>query len=186
MKLLFVALMTVLLLSFAFAQPTFLGIKVEGSVFKIVEKLEAQGYTKISDLDEIIGLIKAQDKINLIYFNYKNESLIWKAVVIKPSSSNWYTLKRRYFEMKDMLSIKYGAVNKEIEQFLSPYYDGDGYEAQAISLQKCIYASFWYPDTLSSILLHIWRDGTLGISYENEANSKLYFEIEKEKLFDGL
>lgn len=44
---------------------------------------------------------------------------------------------------KSLLSDKYGRVNEDFYFFKSPYYDGDGYETQAIKLGKGTAAAYW-------------------------------------------
>jgi hypothetical protein len=186
MKLLLAILITVLLSNFIFAQPTFLGIKVEGPVSKIVDKLKIQGYTKEKNVtDEIIKLTNGKDNILLVHFNYNNVDLIWKAGIVKPSNSNWYSLQNEYNELKTILITKYGEFTKSYEFFSSPYTEDDGYQLQALRSDKCTYYTFWDVDN-GSISLRIRGDASVCISYENTINSSIRDNIEKQKLSDGL
>jgi hypothetical protein len=48
-----------------------------------------------------------------------------------------------YQEMKSSLSEKYGVPVAVLDEFKSPYFDGDGYEDQAIRLGKAQFETIW-------------------------------------------
>lgn len=49
----------------------------------------------------------------------------------------------RYREACDLIAEKYGKPDHDFYMFDSPYYDGDGYETQAIRLGKATVSSYW-------------------------------------------
>lgn len=71
----------------------------------------------------------------------------------------------KYQEMKDILSNKYGEPDHVFANFTNPYYAGDGYEEQAISLGKAQLASLWK----SGLALEISDKLTVDLSYESSA-----------------
>lgn len=70
-----------------------------------------------------------------------------------------------YRSMKDVLSKKYGAPSSDYEFFKKPYYEGDGYEAQAIRVGKATFSCFWG----SALNLEIHETLTVQLNYESEA-----------------
>lgn len=46
-------------------------------------------------------------------------------------------------QFKQLLSQKYGTPNNDFYYFKRPYYDGDGFELQAIRLGKGTAATYW-------------------------------------------
>ena len=48
--------------------------------------------------------------------------------------------------MVELFTKKYGEPKDHFEFFSSPYYEGDGYELQALRKEKCNYISFWTLD----------------------------------------
>ncbi len=70
-----------------------------------------------------------------------------------------------YQSMKDILSKKYGAPSNDFSIFKRPYYDGDGYEEQAIRLGKATISSYW----ASALGLEIHESLTVQMNYESDA-----------------
>jgi hypothetical protein len=70
-----------------------------------------------------------------------------------------------YRSMKDVLSKKYGTPDDEYEFFKSPYYDGDGYETQAIRKGKATFLCFWG----GALSLEIHETLTVQLNYESNA-----------------
>jgi hypothetical protein len=67
-----------------------------------------------------------------------------------------------YKSLKDTLTKKYGEAENSFEYFNEPYYEGDGYEEQAIKLGKGKFATFWP----NGIYLQISDALTVKITYE--------------------
>jgi hypothetical protein len=78
--------------------------------------------------------------------------------------------RQAYRDMKAVLTTKYGEAPKVIEQFEQPYYQGDGYEDQAIKLGKGHFFAIWEKGTgesTSVIGLQISEHLNLLIGYES-------------------
>jgi len=75
-----------------------------------------------------------------------------------------------YRSMKEVLTKKYGKPSSDYEFFKKPYYDGDGFEAQAIKLGKATFSSFWG----SALNLEIHESLTVQLNYESDVWEKEY------------
>lgn len=74
-----------------------------------------------------------------------------------------------------MLSTKYGKTEKSVELFEEPYYEGDGYELQALRLGKLLYTSMFDAKNGDITLQLIYVDGAhLVLVYTDEHNKALY------------
>jgi hypothetical protein len=51
--------------------------------------------------------------------------------------------RKTYSDMKEVLTKKYGPPTNDYAFFTKPYYEGDGYEEQAIRLGKGKFACYW-------------------------------------------
>jgi hypothetical protein len=72
-----------------------------------------------------------------------------------------------YGEMKKTLTTKYGEPTA-YEYFTKPYYEGDGYEDQAIRLGKGKFVSFWSNSTTNEgLMLDISDLLTVDFTYES-------------------
>lgn len=174
--------------SFAFSQSqgehlTFKGISIKGTVESFANKMIAKGYQrKITDNNYVVmhGDFVGEE-CDIYLLSSPKTNIIWKVGVFVPESSDWYELKHKYFKMKEQLKEKYGEC-ESFEFFRDPYYEGDGYEMQAIRNHKCSYTSF-FETSIGSVCLQI-DDSQLIISYEDSVNSKI-MASERDNIIKG-
>ena len=78
-----------------------------------------------------------------------------------------------FCDMRETLLRKYGAPSSDFHFFTSPYYEGDGFEDQAIRLGKATFAVYWHRDApeggQNSISLSITDALSVIVSYESPA-----------------
>jgi len=92
-----------------------------------------------------------------IYTFFNNDKKLVKVVVsLEPAEGK---VIDTYDEIKEILISKYGPPDKVYEFFEDPYKEGDGYEEQAIKLNKGHFACFW-PSAKDSSLLALQISST--------------------------
>jgi hypothetical protein len=165
-----VLLLITLLASVATAAPSykFAGIEWGTPATTLTKVLAEKGFKKI---------VKDKDGD----YTFEGELLGYKALGIALMSEDLGVVKimlrlvtpdnkvrDAYADMKETLSSKYGKPQQTYEFFASPYYDGDGYEEQAIRVGKGHFASFWTnDDTNESLMVQISEQLTIDITYES-------------------
>ncbi len=146
----------------------FKGIPIAGSNNSFVEKLKTKGFT-FSKMEDNIGMLKG-NFINLSCDLYTvgsvNSNTMWKVYITFDDEISWTSLKSSYLKVKEQYQGKYGK-GKSYEFFSKPYYEGDGYELQAISKERCTYSTFWNTDE-GNISVTI-SGKHVAISYEDKA-----------------
>lgn len=161
---------------------SFKGIPMDCDLITFVSKLEAKGFTNQRNTSETSAWVKGNfagiDDCEILILSTSTSKLVWKVVVYFPERISWYSLKREYNNFKDSYTEKYGKPNS-YEYFSQPYYEGDGYELQALKLEKCTYESF-FKTTLGYICLSIYKTNQVKVSYEDAVNVILK-SSEKEK-----
>ena len=95
-----------------------------------------------------------------------------------PIETSWSTIKSNYFEIKNQFQLKYNT-GKSYEFFTKPYFEGDGYEMQAIGADKCTYSTFWKPE-FGHITLSIETLKRICIGYQDGINGDINIAEEKE------
>ncbi|GEM_PF-861744 len=88
-------------------------------------------------------------------------------VVLKTPSSDATSVYQR---MLGLLIEKYGDPDKSLAFFESPYYDGDGYEEQAIAIGKGHFIAMWgysKGDSNNDLAIMIDKDLDVTIGYES-------------------
>lgn len=184
----------IIMLSFAMrAQEhmTFMGIPIDGKISAFTQKLEDKGFTYVKTEDGVTFLTGSfagnRDCIILVASSIKSLT-VWKVLVVFPSKSSWESLKNEYQTMKSLYSRKYGEPNI-YEFFISPYYEGDGYEMTAISIGKAHYESFFKTND-GYIHLAIkdgkYRSGYVTVGYEDGINVKIKSQEEEASISEDI
>ena len=166
-KITFIALSV--LLSIKGISQEFMGVKVDGSKQTISSQFVGKGMKRI----------ESSNPNTLVFNGYVNGSLIelyvaftpksnlaWKFMVYLPKCTDWYELKGSYNKYLELFTDKYGEPNSSYSTFLSPYYEGDGYEMSAVGINKCLYSAFW--DKYS---VEITEYKQVRLVYENSDNA---------------
>lgn len=128
------------------AHLSFKGLPITGVMSEFVPKHVKQGYTVMKESDThtaLVGSFAGFEDCTIIVLCSPISKTVWKVGVRLPEQSSWYSVESRYKEMKTLFTSKYGASVNHYEFFSRPYYEGDGYELQAVSNDKGTYISFW-------------------------------------------
>ena len=81
---------------------------------------------------------------------------------------DWHSIKSHYFKLKEILTKKYG-YPKSVEEFTSPYQEGDGLEMVALVREKCNYMSF-FKTPVGRIVLSIGFEKNILVLYEDKSS----------------
>lgn len=170
-KLSFVLLFS-LIAFFGFSQE-FYGIKIEGTRQQLISKYVAKGFVVQTNPAPTSTGVSLKGKVNgkdleIIIINSPISKLVWKLTVYFPEEVGWYSLKSCYFKYLDVLKEKYGEPESSYSNFVSPYYEGDGYEMSAVSLKKCNYCAFW-----GDMVLSISEFKQVSVMYQNNENAEI-------------
>jgi len=113
-----------------------------------------------------------------IYCDFVDNKFYCGAAFLLPSSeSGIFDL---YNDVKENLIKKYGDPSEHVEIFKTPYYEGDGYETQAIKNEKATFESFWR-NGKNTISLEITKDVEVMICYIDIYLGKVAAEKEDAK-----
>lgn len=154
---------------------TFMGIPIDGSLTSFASQLEAKGFEKLSVGDSSVtleGQFSGSKRVVIVYCTPITKIVYQVAVVLRESTS-WSSLKSTYRDFKSILITKYGQPTGK-EEFITPYYEGDGYEMTALRNGKCNYTQIFYTEN-GSIMLWISSvlDGSVLINYYDKLNDDL-------------
>ena len=132
----------------------FMGIDIDGNCSSFVQKLSAKGFTLKKNIETggaiMNGTFTGKD-VEVYILVTPISKKVKSVSVYYPKDNSCSSIKYDYFKLKDSFKQKYQLEN-EFEFFSDPYYEGDGYEMQAVRNDKCNYVSFFKTD-LGGILL---------------------------------
>ena len=189
MKRMLLTLCSVLIVTFAQAQEhmIFKDISMDCNLTTFVSKLVAKGYEKVLVKDDAVALtgnFAGKKDCTILVLSSANSHLVWKVSVLFPEHTSWSSLKSEYFLFKESYSKKYGKP-ESFEYFTDPYEEGDGYELQAVKLEKCIYASY-FNTPLGYIVLDIHKDKFVRVTYEDAINAEIRDKEKEQAVSDDI
>lgn len=165
----------------------FMGVPITGTLTEFVAKMEKKGWK--SDYNNDYAIVMkgtfANEEAELYIISSRTTHTVWKvAVLLNNEYTSWYSLKEDYNSWKALYSEKYGEP-RSYEFFKRPYYEGDGYELQAVELGKCSYISF-YDVPLGGMIVEISDDKKIQLSYEDKLNSDLQGQERKKNAMEDI
>lgn len=172
-KVLFVLMMFVA--PFCWGQQ-FDGVSISGSPASMINAYKAKGYYFVKTLNPTCNIMKGMfmgDLVELYINSTPKTNVVYKLTVFFPKENSWMNLKRFFNKVFGILNNKYGQYDSLYDYFDKPYYEGDGYEISAITLEKCHYSAFWLNRGNTSIGLYISQWKQIQIDYENDENARL-------------
>jgi hypothetical protein len=114
-------------------------------------------------------------EIGLVYTPISKK--VWKIVVYTMPVYTWSVLKYQHAKFKEILTRNYGEPTSDFWHFSSPYYEGDGFELQAIRKGALISAVFFRDDKGNHIYMELESyqigQGQVCVSYENSVTQEL-------------
>ena len=136
--------------------------------------MKSIGYTVIDEEGNLVlmkGKFTNRDATLLVCSSVKTHT-VWKVCVVFEEARSWSSLKSDYLEYKELFTKKYGKSSDSYEFFSSPYYEGDGYELQALRNEKCHYITI-FENNVGYVGVQMKTSERLGIDYEDKMNSKI-------------
>lgn len=164
-----------------------MGIPIDGNISDFVIKLEAKNFSVIKKYGNNI-LMEGQfagKSAEVFVLSTNKTKTVWKVAVYFNKKSSWYSLKSDYKEYKELFTEKYGKPSDTFEFFSKPYYEGDGYELQALRKDKCTYVTFFELET-GNIAVKISSSGSIALVYEDALNSDIKEREGKSSVMDDI
>jgi len=151
----------------------FKGIPLTGNVNSFSQELVKLGFVIVESNGNIITMEGEfiNKKCEVLVVGSKTTNIIWKVIAYLPEETNWYSLKNNYLEIKNQFQQKYGD-GRSYEFFSKPYEEGDGYEMQALGLEKCRYITFFETE-LGTISVDVSKYKQISIGYEDKINLEI-------------
>lgn len=174
-----------ILFSISASSQSFDGVPISGDLPTAVAKYKAKGYLVSKYFEQgvkLTGRVANRD-IELFIMTTPKSKKIFKMTVYFDKEVSWYGMNSTYNAILDMLKNKYGTPDEEITKFITPYYLGDGYELQAVELEKADYHAYWFRRDNLTVGVEMSKFKQVKITYENnimmDLKDKEQSEIEK-------
>jgi len=166
----------------------FKGVPIDGTLNEYVLKMKNSGFSHIGTEDGV-AILKGD------FASYKNcvvgvstlkqKNLVTKITVVFPDCDNWSSLSDNYFNLKELLSEKYGKLSDCVEKFQSYTPTTDGSKFTQVQLGACKYYTT-YETEKGTIQLSIEHDGLSRCFVKLAYFDKINGEIIKKGALDDL
>lgn len=167
---------------------TFKGVPIDGTLADYVVKMKKAGFTHKGTKDGIAvleGDFASYKSCIVGVSTLKQKDLVSKIAVIFPDRETWSSLSSNYFNLKELLTEKYGKPSESVEEFQSYTPDDDGSKLTQVQLGACKYYTT-YDTEKGTIQLAIKHDGVtrcfVMLAYFDKINS----ETAKKQALDDL
>jgi hypothetical protein len=164
---------------------SFNGVPISGNINEAVNKFKAKGFKFIKkDGNSYVFSGRVFNEVVEMYLlasPLTNQYV--KCSIFFPESA-WLSLKSDYTKYVELFVEKYGYHSGQIEKFIDPYYEGDGYELRALQLEKCVYGTYWVKDNVS-MLIEISKYKQVKIVYENNKLMDVFQKELQRQQFDS-
>jgi hypothetical protein len=168
---------------------SFKGVSIDGTLDEFILKMKNSGFTQISTEDGIAILQGdfASCKSCLVEVStLKKKDLVRRIAVHFPNSDTWTILSTNYFNLKEMLTEKYGNFSDSSETFQSSYQpESDFLKMSYVASDKCKYHTT-YKTEKGSIHLSIEHDQLLRCFVNLVYSDKINSETVKKQALDDL
>ena len=166
---------------------SFKGVPIDGTLTEYVSKMKKSGFTHEGTNDGVAilsGEFASYKDCYIGVSTLKKIDLVNKIVVIFQDRDNWSSLSSNYYDLKDLLTIKYGKPSREVEEFQGYTPRDDSGKFTAVRLDRCKYITVFETEK-GEIRLTIANDGVarcyVTLSYIDKINSE---EVKKQALDD--
>ncbi|MBS1641587.1 MAG: hypothetical protein JSR11_03830 [Bacteroidetes bacterium] len=129
---------------------TFKGVPLDGTLNEYVSKMKKSGFIHLSTTDGtaiLNGDFAGYKDCHVGVSTLKQKDLVYKIAVIFPNKDTWSTLSGNYFDLKNMLTEKYGKPSEVVEKFdgySQPREDDD--KMYKVKFDNCKYYAIWETD----------------------------------------
>lgn len=167
----------------------FKGVPIDGTLDNYVSKMKQTGFTLTQTQDGIAilnGDFAGYKGCVVGVSTLKQKDLVYKIAVIFSDKNTWSTLSGNYFDLKQMLTEKYGKPSEVVEQFdghSQPQDDDD--RMYNVKFDRCKYSSTWETDK-GEIQLSIDHNNLLKCFVKLTYSDKINGDKIKAKAIDDL
>jgi hypothetical protein len=166
---------------------SFKGVPINGTLAEYVSKMKKNGFTHKLTKDGIAlleGEFASYKNCSVGVSTLKQKDLVNKIVVLFPERNTWSSLSSNYFNLKDLLTEKYGTPSESVEEF-STSVDDDGSKMIQAEIGACNYHTTYITDK-GTIQLKIEHDGALRCYISLAYFDKINGEVVKKQALDDL
>ena len=157
---------------------SFKGVPIDGKLSEYILKMKQNGFTQMEAEVGVVmfkGDFASYKNCKVVVSTLKDKDLVSKITVIFPEQERWSSLSSNYFNLKEMLTEKYGQPTESVEKFSSFEPKDDGGKMAFVRIDNCKYITTYKTDK-GSIQLSIKNDDSkafVTLAYFDKVNGDI-------------
>ena len=163
----------------------FKGVPLDGTLNDYVTKMKQNGFTLVATENKMAmlqGDFAGYKSCVIGVSTLEQKDLVNKITVVFPECDTWSPLSSNYFNLKELLTEKYGGPSEVVEKFDTSYKPSDDNDRMYnVGMDRCKYYTT-YETEKGSIKLAISKDDFVRLSYFDKINGKILREKAKSDL----
>lgn len=160
----------------------FQNIRIDGNIDSIATELSYNGFTIKEKLDDnsmyVMDGMFCGEKCDLYIVSSFDSKTVYKIVIFINNIHDWEYIASKYGTYLNFYYRKYGEPYIAYYNVSEPFKKGDGMEMYALQCDKLQCYTIWTFEE-GAITIHIEYDGSISITYEDDLNTKLKDEEDK-------
>lgn len=168
---------------------SFKGVSIDGTLDEFILKMKNSGFSQISMKDGVAilqGDFALYKSCIVEVSTLKTKDLVARIAVYFPYSDTWANLSTNYFNLKELLTEKYGNFSDSSETFQSSYQpESDFLKMSFVKSDKCKYYTIYKTDQ-GTISLSIEHDQLLRSFVKLVYSDKINSETVKKQALEDL
>jgi hypothetical protein len=167
---------------------SFKGVPITGTLTEYVAKMKKAGFIHKGTSEGMAileGEFAAYKNCIVGVSTLKQKDVVSKIGVIFPSRDTWSSLASNYFNLKELLTEKYGQPSESLEEFQSGTPNNDGSKMTMVELGRCKYYTTFETEK-GTIQLSIDHDGITSCYVKLGYFDKVNGEGEKKQALEDL
>jgi len=170
------SLMAMLVFALTTKAQMFNGIFIGGSLSSFHSKMIAKGYKYKEAISPNVYLYSGKigvEQVEVFVMASPKSKIVSKVNLFFPIENSYESLLESMNEKKDLYTQKYGECEHCVVNFSTPYFEGDGYEQQAVETGNYTNSCIWLLPNEFAILLKVFKTMQIEVTYENTKNHEI-------------
>ena len=167
---------------------SFKGVPIDGKLADYVAKMKKNGFIHKLTKDGVAileGEFASYKGCTVGVSTLKQKDLVSRIAVLFPDRDTWSALSSNYFNLKELLTEKYGNPAESVEEFQSYTPDSDGAKISFARLGSCKYVTTFETEK-GTIQLSIEHDGSTRCFVKLAYFDKINSDVVKQQALEDL
>lgn len=124
----------------------FKGIPIEGNYKAFAQKLVQKGFEQLQSTNDGIvlkGTFMATPGVIIAIYPDPTSKVVYMVMAMIETDDSWANIERKYFDIIETYTEKYGEPTEHVEEFTADVHDSDSWRKISLQDGQCNYKTIW-------------------------------------------